>query len=170
MSLFTKDTMSGLQKLYIEELRDLYSAETQIVQALPLMIASATRPELQEAFQMHLEETQNQVQRLEKIFAGLKENPAGKVCRGMNGIIGEGQELIKQKAPGVVLDAGLISAAQRVEHYEMAGYGAVRTYANLLGFDDHAELLQQTLDEEGEADEKLTALAEGLVNQEAANA
>jgi ferritin-like metal-binding protein YciE len=159
--------LDTLKKLYIEELRDLYSAETQIVKALPKMAKAASTPELGEAFREHLEQTKGQVARLEKIFQELQEKPKGKTCRGMEGLIKEGEELMKEKAEPEVMDAGLISAAQRVEHYEIAGYGTVRTYARLLGETEAERLLDETIQEEGEADKKLTSLAEQIVNEQA---
>jgi ferritin-like metal-binding protein YciE len=169
MALFSSDKLDSLQDLYVEELRDLYSAESQILETLPKMIGAASRPELKQSFQTHLEQTRGQVQRLEQSFQTLGQSPQGKTCKGMQGLLAEGQEMIKHDADAAVRDAGLISAAQRVEHYEIAGYGTVRTYANLLGRSDEAQLLQQTLNEEGETDKKLTRLAEGLVNREAAS-
>ena len=170
MALFSSDRLDSLQDLYLEELRDLYSAENQILEALPKMAEAASRPELKQAFQTHLNQTRGQVGRLEQIFQTLGQSPQGKTCKGMQGVLSEGQEMIQHKADPAVRDAGLISAAQRVEHYEIAGYGTVRTYATLLGRAEDAELLQQTLNEEGETDKQLTRLAEGLVNRQAANA
>lgn len=169
MGLFQSDKLEGLQDLYVEELRDLYSAETQIVDALPKMVDAATRPELKQAFELHLQQTKEQVQRLEQIFQKLGKDPAGKTCVGMKGILQEGSEIIKQNADEAVRDAGLITAAQRVEHYEMAGYGAVRNWANLLGRSDESDILQTTLDEEGDTNKKLTQLAESVVNRAAVN-
>jgi len=159
--------MESLQELYVEELKDLYSAEKQIVKALPKMVKNATNPELKQAFSDHLDETEGHVQRLEKIFQMLGERAGGKKCKGMQGLIEEAKELLEKDATEEVLDAGLISKAQHVEHYEMAGYGTVRTYAQQLGLDDQANLLQQTLDEEGNANELLTHIAESSVNAEA---
>jgi ferritin-like metal-binding protein YciE len=161
--------LKSLQALYIEELRDLYSAENQITKALPKMAAAATSPELKAAFEEHLEQTKGHVQRLETIFKALGKPPTGKTCAAMKGLVEEGSELIGEKdsADPSVLDAGLIAAAQRVEHYEMAGYGTVRTFAQTLGETEAAKLLQQTLDEEGETDKKLTALAESVINSQA---
>jgi ferritin-like metal-binding protein YciE len=159
--------LESLQDLYVEELRDLYSAETQIVKALPKMAKAASAEELKAAFEEHLEQTKVHVERLEQIFEKLDEKPKGKTCKAMEGLVEEGEELIKEKPEPSVLDAGLISAAQRVEHYEMAGYGSVRTYAKLLGHQDAAQILQTTLDEEGETDKKLTLLAERLINVQA---
>lgn len=160
--------IDSLQKLYIEELKDLYSAEKQLVQALPRMAKKASNPQLRAAFEEHLEVTKKQVERLDRIFERLERSPRGKKCKGMEGLIEEGKEMMQEDMEPEVLDAALISAAQKVEHYEMAGYGTVRTYARILGEDGDARLLQQTLDEEGEADKKLTQLAESSVNVEAA--
>jgi len=159
--------LDSLQKLYVEELRDLYSAENQILKALPKMAKAASSPELKRAFEEHLEQTKGQVDRLEQIFKTLGKSPKGKTCKAMEGLVEEGSELMEEDADPAVLDAGLIAAAQRVEHYEIAGYGTVRTYANILEDREAAELLQQTLDEEGETDKKLTDLAESLINVEA---
>src|SRR6476646_9104956 len=159
--------MESLHELYVDELKDLYSAEKQIVKALPKMVKNATNPELKEAFSNHLDETEGHVQRLEKIFQMLGEKAGGKKCKGMEGLIEEAKELLEEDAAEEVLDAGLISKAQHVEHYEMAGYGTVRTYAEQLGFSDQAKLLQQTLDEEGKANELLTQIAESSVNLDA---
>jgi ferritin-like metal-binding protein YciE len=154
--------MESLKDLFIEELKDLYSAENQILKALPKMIKKATSPELKSGFEQHLKETQVHVERLEKIFQELEESPKGKKCKGMEGVIADGKELMEEEAEPEVMDAGLIGAAQHVEHYEMAGYGCVRTYAELLGHNDFAKLLQKTLDEERATDEKLTELARSI--------
>lgn len=159
--------LNSLNKLYLEELRDLYSAETQLVKALPKMAKGASSDELREAFESHLEQTKEHVERLTEIFDRLEEKPTGKTCQAMKGLIGEGSEMLEQEGDESVIDAGLIAAAQRVEHYEIAAYGTVRTFANLLGEDEAAELLQQTLDEEGETDKQLSELAEGIVNEKA---
>ncbi len=159
--------MDTLHDLYVDELKDLYSAEKQILKALPRMTKAATHKKLKQAFTKHERQTRQHVARLERIFRTLDAKPAGKKCVGMEGVLKEGSELIKEKPDKEVLDAGLISAAQHVEHYEMAGYGTVRTWATLLGFDNHAEILQQTLDEERDTDEALTALAESSINIEA---
>lgn len=159
--------LATLHDLYVEELRDLYSAEHQLLKALPKMAKAATAPALAEAFNDHLEETQEQVERLVTIFKKLDVNPKGKTCKAMEGLLEEGKDLMKEKADPSVMDAALIAAAQRVEHYEMAGYGCVRTYARLLGEDEAADLLQATLDEEGAADQHLTSLAESVINIEA---
>ena len=159
--------VDSLQKLYVEELKDLYSAEKQIIQALPRMAKKASNPQLKRAFEEHLVQTQGQVERLEKIFEGLEGSPRGKKCKGMEGLLEEGKEMMAEDMTPDVLDAALISAAQKVEHYEIASYGTVRTYAKLLGRDQDARLLQQTLDEEAGADTKLTKLAESSINVEA---
>jgi ferritin-like metal-binding protein YciE len=159
--------LETLKDLYVEELKDLYSAENQILKALPRMIKSATHPQLKKAFVKHEKQTRDQVKRLERICKDLGEKPTGKKCKGMEGLIEEAKDLIKEKPDKDVLDAGLITAAQHVEHYEMAGYGTVRTWARLLGYEKHAELLQRTLDEEQATDIDLTALAESSINIEA---
>jgi len=159
----------GLHDLYVEELKDLYSAETQLTKALPKMAKGATSPQLRQAFETHLRETEQHVQRLQQIFEGLDASARGKKCKGMEGLIEEGEDLLKEKSDFEpdALDAGLIGAAQRVEHYEIAAYGTARTFAQQLGDEEAARLLQQTLDEEYATDEKLTALAVGGINQEA---
>jgi len=159
--------LDTLKDLYVDELKDLYSAEKQLVKALPKMAKAANDPELQQAFRTHLKETTQHVERLEQICRELGVSPRGKKCVGMEGLIEEGSELIKEDPDPDVLDAGLINKAQHVEHYEMAGYGTVRTYARQLGFESQAELLQQTLDEEGRTDHLLTELAESGINVEA---
>jgi ferritin-like metal-binding protein YciE len=159
--------LDSLQKLYVEELKDLYSAEKQILQALPKMVKKATHPQLKAAFQEHLEVSQGHLQRLDQIFDALGKSPRGKKCKAMEGLIEEGKETMQEDMDDDVMDAALIAAAQRVEHYEIAGYGTVRTYAQLLGDKNAAKLLQQTLDEEGDADKKLTQLAESSINVEA---
>ena len=159
--------MESLKELYVEELKDLYSAEKQLVKALPKMAKNATNPELKQAFTDHLQETEGHVERLEQIFEMLGERAGGKKCKGMEGLIEEAKELLEEDASEEVLDAGMISKAQHVEHYEMAGYGSVRTYARQLGLDEQADLLQQTLDEEAKADELLTQIAESSVNLDA---
>jgi ferritin-like metal-binding protein YciE len=159
--------IESLQDLYVEELKDIYSAENQLIKALPKMAAGANHNNLRAAFEMHLEETREHVTRLETIFKDLEEKPTGKHCKGMEGLIEEGKEMLEEEADADVRDAGLIGAAQRVEHYEMAAYGTVRTLALQLGLTEHAELLQRTLDEEGETDKKLTSLAESGVNKDA---
>jgi ferritin-like metal-binding protein YciE len=156
--------LDSLQKLYVEELRDLYNAENQLVKALPKMAKGASSPELQQAFEDHLEQTKDQVERLEEIFKALDEKPTGKTCKAMKGLIEEGSAILDEKGNKSVLDAALIGAAQRIEHYEIAVYGTVRTFANLLGEEEAAELLQETLDEESETDKLLTELAESAIN------
>ncbi len=163
-------SLDSLQDLYLNELKDLYNAENQLLKALPRMAKAATAPELKAAFTEHLEVTRKQVERLEQIFAELGANPKGKKCKAMEGLIEEGKEILGEDGAPSVIDAALIAAAQRVEHYEMAGYGCVRTFANLLGYEEAAALLQETLDEEGEADKKLTELAETIINVEAEEA
>jgi ferritin-like metal-binding protein YciE len=160
--------LETIKDLYVEELKDLYDAENQIINALPKMEQAASNPQLKSAFQQHLQQTRGQVDRLDRIFQQLGENPRGKKCKGLAGIVAEGEELLKEQADPDVRDAGLIAAAQKVEHYEIAGYGTVRTYAQQLGQQDAATLLQQTLDEEGETDKKLTRLAEQNINKKAA--
>ncbi|HVR95818.1 MAG TPA: ferritin-like domain-containing protein [Thermoanaerobaculia bacterium] len=159
--------LESLKDLYLEQLKDLYSAETQLVEALPKMAESASSPDLRKAFSDHLRQTQEHVNRLERIFSDLNESPKGHTCEGMKGLVKEGEQMVKMKGAPEVLDAGLIAAAQRVEHYEIAGYGTVRTYAELLGREEHARLLERTLQEEEEADELLTQLAETHINEEA---
>jgi ferritin-like metal-binding protein YciE len=154
-----------LHDLYVEELKDIYSAENQILKALPKMASAAKNNELRQAFEEHAEVTREQVKRLDTIFDELGTSPRGKHCKGMEGLIAEGNEMIGEDADPDVRDAGLIAAAQRVEHYEIAAYGTARTYADQLGLSNHAQLLQRTLDEEGQTDERLSKLAEGRVNR-----
>ena len=154
--------MESLRDLFIDELKDLYSAENQILKALPKMIKKASSKELKSGFEQHLKETQGHVERLDKIFEELEESPRGKKCKGMEGIIADGKELMEEDAEPEVMDAGLIGAAQHVEHYEIAGYGCVRTYAELMCEDNIVNLLQKTLDEEKATDEKLTELAQNI--------
>jgi ferritin-like metal-binding protein YciE len=159
--------LDTLHDLLIEELKDLYSAENQLLKAIPKMVKAATHDELKEAFSEHLEVTRGQVARLEAIFKELEENPKGKSCKAMEGLVKEASELNEEDGNENVKDAALIAAAQRVEHYEIAGYGCVRTFANLLGLEGIASKLQETLDEEGEADKSLTKLAESIINVDA---
>jgi ferritin-like metal-binding protein YciE len=159
--------MDTLQKLYTNELRDLYNAENQLLKALPKMAKAASSRELKDAFGKHLEQTKTHVERLEQVFEELDEKPKGKTCHGMKGLIEEGSEILKEDGDDSVLDAGIIVAAQKVEHYEIAAYGSVRTFAHLLGKDKSAEVLQTTLDEESETNEILNKLAESVVNPEA---
>jgi|KBSMisStaDraftv2_1062788.scaffolds.fasta_scaffold97255_2 ferritin-like metal-binding protein YciE len=156
---------NGLRDLYIDELKDLYSAENQLVKALPKMAKAASSEELRQGFEKHLEQTRGQVQRLEQIFASLEENPKGKKCAGMEGLVKEGSEMIEEDFEGAVMDAGLIGAAQRVEHYEIAAYGTASEFARILGEDEHVSLLEQTLEEEKETDEKLSELASEINSQ-----
>lgn len=160
--------MQELQDLYIDQLRDLYSAENQLVKAIPKMVKAASNEQLSESFEQHLEQTRGHVDRLKQVFDKLGKKPGGKVCKAMQGLIEEAKETMEEDANPEVMDAGLIAAAQRVEHYEIAGYGTVRSFAKLLGDNAAARLLQQTLDEEGETDKKLTRLAETTINIEAA--
>lgn len=153
--------VNTLKDLYIDQLRDLYSAETQLIDALPKMAGAASSSDLKKAFQDHLSETQRQKQRLEQIFSEMGTSPQGETCQAMQGLIKEGEEAIQLNGDTIVRDAALIAAAQRVEHYEMAGYGTVRTFADELGFGSAQSLLQETLDEEGDANKKLTSIAEG---------
>jgi ferritin-like metal-binding protein YciE len=159
--------LNTLKQLYIEELRDLYSAENQLLKALPKMAKGASSEELKLAFENHLDQTKVHVERLEEIFERLDETPKGKTCQAMKGLVEEGSEILGEDGEESVRDAGIIAAAQKVEHYEIASYGTVRTFAQLLGEDEAAELLQETLDEEGEADKLLTQLAQEIVNPEA---
>ena len=155
-------TKDSLRELYIDELKDLYSAEKQLTKALPKMAKAATSEELSAGFEEHLEQTQGHVQRLEEIFSMMDEKPTGKKCMGMEGLVKEGAEIMGEDFSDEVMDAALISAAQRVEHYEIAAYGTVCAYADLLGESEHASLLRQTLEEEKETDQKLTQLSEQI--------
>src|SRR5215475_52372 len=155
----------SLRELYIDELRDLYNAETQLTKALPKMAKGSSNSELRQAFEEHLRQTSEHVSRLELIFEGLDEKPAGKKCLGMEGLVKEGAETLREDYEGAVMDAAIIGAAQRVEHYEIAGYGTARDFARLLGEDEHISLLEQTLGEEKETDHKLTQLAEEINSQ-----
>jgi ferritin-like metal-binding protein YciE len=162
--------MKTLRDLLVHELKDLYSAEKQLTKALPKMAKAASHSELKDAFTNHLDETNRHVERLEQAFDLLDVSNRGAKCEAMVGLIAEGEKIIKADGDPAVLDAGLISAAQRVEHYEMAGYGCARTFAQLLGESAIAALLQQTLDEESAADETLTSVATSGINQEALHA
>jgi ferritin-like metal-binding protein YciE len=161
--------VESIEDLFLEELKDLYSAEKQITKALPKMVKAASTQKLSAAFDSHLQETKGQVERLEEIFEKLGKRGTGKTCEGMKGVLEEGAEVIQEIEKGPVRDAALIAAAQRVEHYEIAGYGSVRSFAELLGKQDIVELLEETLEEEKAADEKLTKISES-VNQEAQTA
>lgn len=163
-------SMDSLMNLYVDELKDLYNAENQLLKALPKMARKASAPELKRAFQDHLTQTQGHVDRLEKIFKGLGEKPTGKTCKAMKGLVEEGKEIMEEEGDDAVLDAALIGAAQKVEHYEIAGYGVARTFASLLGEEDAVATLQRTLNEEGETDKKLTSIAESAINIEASQA
>jgi ferritin-like metal-binding protein YciE len=165
---FTSLKLNSLRDLLLEELRDLYNAEQQLIEALPNMADAAKTSALKSAFKHHLEETKQHASRLEHVFAGIREKPTGETCEAMKGLIKEGELIIKAEGDADVRDAGLIGAAQRVEHYEMAGYGTARTLARRLGENEIASVLQQTLNEEGEADKKLTSIAESQVNVGAA--
>jgi len=159
--------LNSLRELLVEELKDLYDAEHQLTRALPKMAEAAANSQLRDAFNQHLSETEGHIRRLEQAFQALGENASRKTCKAMKGLIEEGSEAIEENMDPEVKDAALIAAAQRVEHYEMAGYGAARTFAQTVGHRDVAELLQQNLDEEGNADKKLTQIAESRVNQQA---
>jgi ferritin-like metal-binding protein YciE len=161
----TPMSVQSIQDLFIEELRDLCSAEKQIAKALPKMAKATSSNELRRAFESHLEETNGHVERLKQIFEILQKSSRGKTCVGMKGLLSEGAELIDEIDKGNVLDAGLISAAQRVEHYEISGYGSVRRYAELLGHAEVADLLKATFDEEKAADEKLTQISKTVNTQ-----
>jgi len=162
--------VNSLKQLYVEELKDAYDAEHQIVKALPKIIKAASTPKLREALQAHLEQTKGHVQRLEQIFDGLGEPAKAKKCDGLRGILDEGEKTISDGEQGPVLDAGLIAGAQRVEHYEMAAYGSLKTWAEELGESRAVQLLEKTLNEEKEADKKLTEIANSTVNAEASRA
>ena len=166
---FTTLKLDSLRDLLLEELSDLHSAETQLLDALPKMEQAASSNELKSAFSHHLEQTREHVSRLERVFQQLGENPSGETCEAMKGLIKEGEILVKAKGDPDVQDAGLIGAAQRVEHYEIAGYGTARSLARRLGQGQMVETLQQTLNEEAEADKKLTSIAESNVNVAAAS-
>lgn len=157
---------SGLRDLYIDELKDIYNAENQLVKALPKLARAAVSDELRQGFEEHLEQTKGHVERLEQIFQMLDESPKGKKCKGMEGLIEEGSEAMEEDYEGSLLDSALIGAAQRVEHYEIAAYGTARSFAELLGENDQVALLEETLQEEKETDEKLTELAK-QINSEA---
>ena len=163
-------SLNSLESLFIEELRDIYNGEKQILRALPKMAKAAESAELSQAFTKHLKETQGHVQRLEKILRELDQAVRGKQCKGMMGLLEEGKEKLEEDGEAAVLDAALIASAQKVEHYEIAAYGCLRTYAQLLGYDQVAKLLEQTLAEEEAADKKLTQLGEGGINEAAAAA
>jgi ferritin-like metal-binding protein YciE len=152
-------SVGSIEELFIDEIKDLYSAEHQITKTLPKLVKAATTPELKKAFENHLKETEGQIERLDRVFEILGKSPRGKTCAGMKGVLEEGAEMLKETEEGSIRDAALISAAQRVEHYEMAGYGSVREYAKLLGQNEIAKLLEKTLEEEKAADSKLGQVA-----------
>jgi ferritin-like metal-binding protein YciE len=162
-------TKSGLQKLFEDELKDIYWAENALTKAIPKMIDKATSEELITALEDHLSVTEEQVKRLEEVFEDLGMEAEGKTCKAMEGLVKEAEEIMKEAEEGVVRDAGIISAAQKVEHYEIATYGTLCSFARILGLEDAAELLQMTLNEEKEADETLTDIAETSINIEAMN-
>jgi ferritin-like metal-binding protein YciE len=169
MGLFTSKEFDSLDQLFLDQLEDLYDAEKRLVDALPKMADAATSPQLKQAFQNHWEETKQQVRRLEQVFQEIGKSPERETCEAMKGLISEGEEMISAKGDPDVKDAALIAAGQRIEHYEMAGYGTARTFAQRLGLTNAAQLLQETLNEEGEADHKLTEIAEASVNVHAAH-
>jgi ferritin-like metal-binding protein YciE len=162
-----KMKLDSLEPLFVEELRDIYNAENQLIKALPKMAKAASSEELKSAFEEHFAQTRGHVERLEEIFEELGKPAKGKTCKAMKGLIEEGSEMMEEEGEDSVLDAGIIAAAQKVEHYEIASYGTVRAWAEQLGKDNAVDLLQQTLDEESEANEKLTELAESAINVEA---
>jgi ferritin-like metal-binding protein YciE len=159
--------VSNMEELFLDEIRDLYDAEKQLTKALPKMAKAAASDELRDAFEEHLGQTENQVQRLERIFADLNEKTDGKKCAAMSGLIKEGDELVSESDQNALRDAGLIAAAQKVEHYEISGYGTARTHAEILGHDEAVRLLEETLEEEKQADEILNDLAKTVINDEA---
>ena len=163
-------SVSTLKELYVDQLKDLYNAESQLVKALPKMAQAATSTQLRQTIEDHLTQTEGHVQRLTRILEVLDETAGSKVCKAMKGLIAEGEEAVGEIEKGDVLDAGIIAAAQRVEHYEIAGYGTARNFAKLLGDKEAVSILQQTLDEEGAADEKLTKLANATINKHAKKA
>ncbi len=159
--------LNNLQDLFLDILKDLYNAENLILKALPKMVNAATSPDLKEALQDHLEETEEQIIRLEEVFSIIGTKPEGKRCRAMEGLIQEAEEVLALAGDTTVRDATIIAAAQKVEHYEIASYGTLRTFADVLGLEDAADLLEETLDEEKSADERLTEIAEAHINEEA---
>jgi ferritin-like metal-binding protein YciE len=166
-TLGTKMKLDSLEPLFVEELRDIYNAENQLTKALPKMAKAASSEELKSAFQEHLEQTKEHMERLEEIFEEMGKKPTGKTCKAMKGLVEEGSEMMQEDGEDSVIDAAIIAAAQKIEHYEIASYGTVRAWAEQLGKDDAVDLLQQTLDEESETNEKLTELAESSINVEA---
>lgn len=168
MPLFTTTELNSLQDLFVDQIKDLYDAENRLTEALPKLAEAAHSPQLRQAFQDHLRETQGHVARLEQVFREISVDPARETCDAMKGLIAEGETMVKAKGDPDVKDAALIAAAQRVEHYEMSGYGSARTFAERLGLTQAPRLLQQTLDEEKAADEKLNLIATSSVNRKAA--
>ena len=162
-------SLDSLKDLFLDELRDTLSAEKQLVKALPKMAEAATAPELRKGFEKHLKETERQVERLKQVFESIDETPRAKTCKAMEGLVEEGSEIIEEDADPEVKDAALIAAAQKVEHYEIAAYGTLATWAKLLNYKKALRLLVQTLDEEKSTDEKLTELAKAMVNEAAAS-
>lgn len=166
----TSMKIESLEDLFVQELKDIYDAEKQIVEALPKMIDAATSPELKHGFEKHLEETKQQFQRLEDVFDVLDMEPETEHCDGMAGLIKDGEKIISAEGDPDVKDAALIAAAQKVEHYEIASYGTLRTYARILGHDEAADMLQQTLNQEHDTDKQLTEMAERSINVKASGA
>jgi ferritin-like metal-binding protein YciE len=170
MALFTSTEFNSFQDLFVEQIKDLYDAENRLTDALPKMADAATSSQLKQAFESHLRETQGHVARLEQVFRQISLEPKRETCEAMKGLVAEGETMIKAKGDPDIKDAALIAAAQRVEHYEISGYGTARTFAQRLGLTQAANLLQQTLQEEKAADEKLNQIAESSVNRQAAGA
>lgn len=168
MSLFGSQTFNSLEDLFVNQIEDLYDAEKRITKALPKMIDAASSPNLKQALQKHLTETEQQVDRLERVFKQINRTPERETCEAMKGLLSEGEEMVSAEGASDVKDAAIIAAAQRVEHYEISGYGTARTFAQRLGYSDAAMLLQNTLQEEVAADKKLTEIAESSVNVRAA--
>lgn len=169
MGLFSSMTLNSLDDLFVAQIRDLYDAEQRLTKALPKMAEAASSGHLKSAFESHLRETEQHVVRLEKVFASMNQSPKRETCEAMKGLISEGEEAISARGKAEIKDAALIAAAQRVEHYEISGYGTARTLAQHLGHDEIAQVLQRTLDEESACDEKLTRIAESSVNVSAAS-
>lgn len=170
MGMFTSLKLDSFEDLFLIQIKDLYDAEQRLIAALPKMAEAAHSPELKRAFEMHLEETRDQARRLEQIFNLLGESPERQTCEAMKGLVEEGADIIKAKGEDEIRDAALIAAAQRIEHYEISGYGSARTFAQRLGLSDAVRLLQETLDEEGNTDKILTHIAEESVNVQAQRA
>lgn len=170
MGLFTSTNFDSLDALFVDQIQDIYDAEQRLTQALPKMAKAASNAQLKNAFEHHLQETKQQVSRLEHVFELIGQKPSSKTCEAMKGLISEGEEVIGASGDDTVRDSALIAAAQRVEHYEMAAYGSARSFAMRLSRPDAADLLQQSLDEEGAADHKLTEIAEATINPQASTA